>query len=115
MQVTARKIVVVGTGGTIAGRAASPTDTLGYRAGALGVGSLLGDVLAPEGYALVSEQVAQVDSKDMGFALWHTLAGSLAKLLAQEDVAGVVVTHGTDTLEETAFFLQSVLAPDKPV
>jgi L-asparaginase len=64
---------------------------------------------------LEAEQVAQVDSKDMEFAIWQRLAQRCAHWLAQADVAGIVVTHGTDTMEETAFFLQAVLAPGKAV
>lgn len=115
MQVSTRTIVVLGTGGTIAGRAASAADNLGYRAAELGVAELLRGIPAASGHALHAEQVAQVDSKDMDFAVWRALAQRCAHWLAQEHVAGIVVTHGTDTLEETAFFLQAVLAPAKPV
>jgi L-asparaginase len=62
-----------------------------------------------EGDTLVAEQVAQVDSKDMSFAIWTALGLSVREHLAQDDVCGVVITHGTDTLEETAFFLHAVL------
>ena len=55
--------------------------------------------------ALEAEQIAQVDSKDMGFAIWQRLALRVAHHLEREDVQGVVITHGTDTLEETAWFL----------
>jgi L-asparaginase len=110
-----RRVVVLGTGGTIAGRAASSGDNIGYTAGQVGVADLLGGIEAPEGVLLEAEQVAQVDSKDMSFAIWQQLARRSAHWLAQADVAGVVITHGTDTLEETAFFLHSVLAPSKPV
>jgi L-asparaginase len=61
------------------------------------------------------EQVAQLDSKDMAFAVWKTLSARVAFHLARPEVAGIVITHGTDTIEETAFFLQSVLRPAKPV
>ena len=115
MQVTRRRIVVLGTGGTIAGRAASAQDNIGYRAGEVGVADLLAGVAVPAGFTLQAEQVAQIDSKDMDFAVWQALAQRCAHWLAEPDVAGLVVTHGTDTMEETAFFLQSVLAPDKPV
>ncbi|MBE7368124.1 asparaginase [Ramlibacter pallidus] len=115
MQVSGQRIVVLGTGGTIAGRATSPADAVGYRAAELGIAELLQGVGAAEGLQLVAEQVAQIDSKDMDFAVWRDLAARCAHWLAQADVAGIVVTHGTDTMEETAFFLQSVLAPAKPV
>lgn len=115
MQVTGRRIVVLGTGGTIAGRAASAQDNIGYRAAELGVAELLQGLPAVDGVTLHAEQVAQIDSKDMGYDVWCALAARCAHWLAQGDVAGIVVTHGTDTMEETAFFLQSVLAPVKPV
>ena len=115
MQVSDRTIVVLGCGGTIAGRAPSASDNLGYRAGELGVEELIAGLPAPEGTVLAAEQVANIDSKDMGFEVWCGLARRCAHWLAQADVAGVVVTHGTDTLEETAFFLHAVLAPVKPV
>ena len=113
------KIVVLGTGGTIAGRASRPGDNLGYTAGEVGVAQLLeslgGAALGWVSVDLVAEQVAQVDSKDMGFALWQKLAARCDHWLAQADVAGIVITHGTDTLEETAYFLQAVLNPGKPI
>lgn len=115
MQVAATRIVVLGTGGTIAGRAANAQDNVGYRAAELAVDDLLRGVQAGAGVVLHAEQVAQIDSKDMDFGTWRALAQRCAHWIAQPDVAGVVVTHGTDTMEETAFFLQAVLAPDKPV
>ncbi len=99
----------------MAGTAADPADNVGYTAGQLGVAHLLAAVPALAGLPLVSEQVAQLDSKDMGFAVWQQLAARCVHHLAQPDVTGIVITHGTDTLEETAWFLQSVLAPAKPV
>jgi len=62
-----------------------------------------------------TEEVAQIDSKDMSFEVWTALANRVHHHLAQNDVQGVVITHGTDTLEETAYFLQVVLNPAKPV
>jgi L-asparaginase len=110
-----RRVVVLGTGGTIAGKAASSGDNIGYTAGQVGVADLLGGIDAPTGVALVAEQVAQLDSKDMSFDTWQKLAQRCAHWLAQADVAGIVITHGTDTLEETTFFLHSVLSATKPV
>jgi L-asparaginase len=113
------KIVILGTGGTIAGTAAQAGDNIGYRAAQVGVDQLIRSVASlslvlGEGN-LVTEQVAQVDSKDMGFAVWRELALRCAHWLADTTVKGIVITHGTDTLEETAWFLQSVLQPRKPV
>ena len=109
------KIVILGTGGTIAGTAASATDAVGYSAAQLGVAQLVARVPPLAALPLECEQVAQLDSKDMDFATWQRLAQRAAFHLARADVAGIVVTHGTDTLEETAYFLHRVLAPKKPL
>ena len=118
----ARRLVVLGTGGTIAGRARAAGDNVGYTAGEVGVADLLagvsdmaGRLPALVGWALEAEQVAQIDSKDMGPMVWRALLARVAHHLARPEVAGVVVTHGTDTLEETAWLLQAVLSPAKPV
>ena len=115
MQNNASVVVILGTGGTIAGTAAKPGDNVGYSAAQIGVAQLVAAVPALQKVAIEAEQVGQVDSKDMGFALWRRLAERAAHHLARPDVAGVVITHGTDTLEETAYFLHRVLAPVKPV
>jgi L-asparaginase len=113
--VTGKKIAVLGTGGTIAGTAARAEDNVGYTAAQLGVDGVLAGVPVPGGWELVAEQVAQIDSKNMSFDVWRNLAVRCAHWLAQDDVSGVVITHGTDTVEETAYFLDSVLAAGKPV
>ena len=110
-----KKVVILGTGGTIAGRAASASDAVGYTAAQLGVAQLLACLPLAQTVTVAAEQVAQVDSKDMGFAVWRQLAQRVQFHLAQADVAALVITHGTDTLEETAYFLQLLLAPQKPV
>lgn len=111
----AKRLVILGTGGTIAGRAAQAGDNVGYVAGQVSVEDLVATVPALRGLLLDVEQVAQLDSKDMGFAVWKALAARVAFHLDRPEVKGVVITHGTDTMEETAFFLQSVLKPSKPV
>lgn len=108
-----KKIAVLGTGGTIAGTSLSATDNVAYRAAQLEVGVLLQSVpgLAEclSGHGVVTEQVADVDSKDMGWPQWRVLAQRTLHFLCQSDIVAVVVTHGTDTLEETAYFLSCVL------
>jgi L-asparaginase len=108
-------IVILGTGGTIAGTAASAADAVGYTAAQIGIGHLVAAVPALRELDLECEQIAQLDSKDMDNACWQALAARAAYHLARADVAGVVVTHGTDTLEETAYFLHRVLASAKPL
>ncbi|KQW76572.1 asparaginase [Methylibium sp. Root1272] len=112
---TVARIVILATGGTIAGTAATATDSLGYSAAQLGIAQLLAAVPALAGQPIEAEQVAQIDSKDMGMEVWRSLTRRVAHHLARPEVSGVVVTHGTDTLEETAYLLQRVLAPSKPV
>jgi L-asparaginase len=110
-----KTVVILGTGGTIAGAAADPADNVGYVAAQRPVGALLAALSLPPGEPVEAEQVTQLDSKDMDHATWRSLAERCAHHLARADVAGVVVTHGTDTLEETAWFLHRVLAPTRPL
>ncbi|MBK6853796.1 MAG: asparaginase [Burkholderiales bacterium] len=110
-----RKLVVLGMGGTIAGRADDATDLVAYRAGELGVDQILAGVAVPAGQVVETEQVCQIDSKDLGPAHWQRLVAAVTRQLDRADVAAVLITHGTDTLEETAYLLQRVLAPTKPV
>lgn len=115
MQTPADLIVILGTGGTMAGTAKTSSDGVGYTAAQLGVEDLLAAVPALAGRRLEAHQVAQLDSKDMDFATWQQLAAAVDAHLARPEVGGIVITHGTDTLEETAYFLHRVLAPAKPV
>ncbi len=110
-----RKVVILGTGGTIAGTADSATDSVGYRSASLGVDALVAAVPPLAGWPIECEQLAQLDSKDMTLGLWLTLVAAVQRQLQRPDVSGLVITHGTDTLEETAYFLYRVLAPHKPV
>lgn len=110
------RIAVLATGGTIAGSAADAAQTSGYQAGVVGVDRLLAAVPALSHVARIeAEQVASIDSKDLDIALWTMLAERIAALAACEDIDGIVVTHGTDTLEETAYALHLVVKTDKPV
>ncbi len=114
-EVTLPRVVILATGGTIAGRQPQAGDP-GYEAGALPLAALLE---ATPGLAqlarIAGEQLASIASQDMSDAVWLRLAARANELLALPDVAGIVVTHGTDTLEETAYFLDLVIKSDKPV
>lgn len=113
------KLVVLGTGGTIAGRSALPNDNIGYVAAQISVATLTdgipGLLALVDGFELVCDQVAQIDSKDMSFEVWVQLARRVAQLQTASEVKAVVITHGTDTLEETAYFLSRVVSLHKPV
>jgi L-asparaginase len=110
------RIAVLATGGTIAGSAADAANTSGYQAGVVGVDRLLEAVPALSGVAQIQpEQIASVDSKDMSLALWTTLAQRVNTLLASDEIDGVVITHGTDTLEETGYLLHLTVKGTKPV
>ncbi len=109
------RVVVLGTGGTIAGLAATADDDAAYQAAQVGVDALVAGLRLPPGVGIETETVAQIDSKDMDFATWRALALAVVRQLARPEVAGLVITHGTDTLEETAYFLSRVVVVTKPV
>lgn len=111
------KIVVLGTGGTIAGVGSDDGALLEYKAAQQGVAQLLAELptLSGLGVDVEAEQVAQVDSKDMDFEMLRTLVQRCQVHLQNPAVRGLVITHGTDTLEETAWLLYHVLDAHKPV
>jgi len=108
---------LLSTGGTIAGKGASPTDLTQYQGATLLGSELLAAVPEIAQYAEVRfEQVVNVASPDMTPAVWKTLARRINAIFAEDAaVAGVVVTHGTSTLEETAYFLHLTVRHDRPV
>jgi L-asparaginase len=110
------KVVVIGTGGTIAGTAGDSTEFHDYKSGKIGIQSLIEAIPGLRKAADVrGEQLFQMSSSSLTNDHWLKLAHRVNKLLAQDDVDGIVVTHGTDTLEETAYFLNLVVKSRKPV
>jgi L-asparaginase len=108
-------VYVLATGGTIAGAAASNV-TAGYSSGQVGVDALLAAVPEAKKFArLKGEQISNIGSQDMNDTVWIKLAVRINEILAMPDVSGVVITHGTDTIEETGYFLNLVVHSRKPV
>ncbi len=110
------RITVLATGGTIAGRANSAAATAGYKAGVLTVEELINSAPPIKDFArLRAEQIANIDSKDMTGEIWLKLAQRINELADNNDADGFVITHGTDTMEETVYFLNLTVKTNKPV
>jgi len=111
-------VLVLATGGTIAARGDSPAHTVHYRAGQIGVQALLQAVPDLAGQAqgpVLARQIAQIDSKDIDWPLWRTLLAECMQALHDDGIRAIVITHGSDTLEETAWLLHRLLPAHKPV
>ena len=112
---TGRHIKIFATGGTIAGKAGSATSR-DYIPGQIGVDELLAEVaLLGLPATLVGTQFASIGSEDIGPALWHQLHDACVSAMAEDDCFGIIITHGTDTAEETAFLFDQTLPTTKPV
>jgi L-asparaginase len=108
-------VVILATGGTIAGAAATGTQA-GYTSGAVTIDTMIRAVPGITDLAnITGEQVANVGSQDMTFDIMLKVAKRINELARSGDVDGFVITHGTDTMEETAFFLNLTVKTDKPV
>lgn len=111
-----KKIVIIGTGGTIAGKGQGASALTEYTAGSIGVDELMQAVPGLEAYGpFESVQFSNIDSSEMSPYRWVRLALLINEVANREDVGGIVITHGTDTMEETSYFLQLTIGTDKPV
>src|SRR6187399_2102640 len=108
-------VVILATGGTIAGAAATGTQS-GYTSGAVGIDAMVAAVPGITQLANIKgEQVSNVGSQDMSFEILLKVAKRINELGRANDVQGIVITHGTDTMEESAYFLNLTVKTDKPV
>src|SRR6187397_604702 len=109
------KVIILATGGTIAGAGAS-ADRAGYTAGKIPIEDLIGGIPTVKKIATITgEQIASVGSQDMTTEIWKKLAVRINEIAKNKEADGIVVTHGTDTQEETAYFLDLALTTDIPV
>jgi L-asparaginase len=108
-------IVILATGGTIAGAAGSGTQA-GYTSGQVTIDAMVNAVPDVMKIANIKgEQISNVGSQDMSFDILLALAKRIGELAKSNDVDGIVITHGTDTMEESAYFLNLVCKTDKPI
>ena len=111
------RLLLLATGGTIAGRACDSTQLNHYSAGVITAEELVQSLPQLKQIAAIEvEQIANVDSADLQFDHWHRLVARIREAFAVDpDLAGVVITHGTNTLEETAWLLQLLIDDPRPV
>lgn len=108
--------MMIGTGGTIAGIGNGSSALTEYRAGSIGVDDLIQAVPALAGYGpFESVQFSNIDSSEMSPYRWVRLALLVNEMAKRDDISGIVITHGTDTMEETAYFLQLTVNTNKPI
>lgn len=109
------RILVLATGGTIASTS-DPRSAIGYNAGGIRGDQLVASVPGLGKIASIqAEQISNIGSQDMNSAIWYRLANRIKQAVDRNEADGIVITHGTDTMEETGFFLDRVLSTGTPV
>src|SRR6187399_896901 len=109
------RVIILATGGTIAGAGAS-ADRAGYTAGKIPIEDLIGAIPTVKKIATITgEQISSVGSQDMTIDIWKKLAVRINEIIAKKEADGIVITHGTDTQEETSYFLDLVIPKAMPV
>ena len=109
------RVIILATGGTIAGAGAA-SDRAGYTAGKIPIDDLIGAIPTVKKIAnITGEQIASVGSQDMTIDIWKKLAVRANQIFKNNEADAIVVTHGTDTQEETGYFLDLLVASEKPV
>ncbi len=109
------RIIILATGGTIAGAGAS-SERAGYTSGKIPIDQLIGSIPQVKKVAdITGEQISSIGSQDMTLEIWKKLAVRANEIFKKNEADGIVITHGTDTQEETGYFLDLVIASDKPV
>ena len=109
------RVIILATGGTIAGAGAS-SDRAGYTAGKIPIDDLIGAIPTVKKIAnITGEQISSVGSQDMTIDIWKKLAVRINEIASKKEADAIVITHGTDTQEETAYFLDLVVPSEMPV
>ena len=115
LQAQLPRVIILATGGTIAGAGAA-ADRAGYTAGKIPIDDLIGAIPSVKKIATITgEQISSVGSQDMTIEIWKKLAIRINEIIAKKEADAIVVTHGTDTPEETAYFLDLVVPSQMPV
>ena len=110
-----KRVTILAVGGTVAGSGSGALDT-SYTSGTVTVDKLIAAVPEINKIATIKcEQISNIGSQEMNNEVWLKLANRVNELLTNGEADGVVITHGTDTMEETAYFLNLVVKSDKPI
>ena len=108
-----KNVKILATGGTIAGKA---QELIGYASGQLNIAALIAEIPDIQNHTEISwQQVANIGSQDMGIEIWKTLYMAIEDAKNDNDVLGIVITHGTDTMIDSAFLFDLLFPSGKPL